>query len=306
MPAPGVEPFCGTGLPPAEGRFGARRATAEWIAADGRRAGPEDVDVIHEDVLTIEVADVGAYALMWTPTTDTFRAVGYTLADGILADDGIPEPLALAAGFVFTEGIVEKLEDIAEMSVCPERPDVVRMRLVRPEGVAVRRRNVVVNSACGVCGGRERLRDDALRAAPVTDRLRMSVAAFEPIRMALQAHQGIFGRTGGAHGVVLFGPGLEVLAVAEDLGRHNALDKVIGQRFLAGHGFAGCGVFITSRVSYEMMAKAARAGCEIVAAISAPTSLAIEMADRLDITLCAFVRGDSARVYTHPRRIVDA
>lgn len=278
--------------------------SAMQLAADGTKLDAVDCQVIHEDVLTIEVEDVGSYALMWTPTQSSSQAVGYTIEDGVLAEGGIPETLALGAGFAFTEGIVSRLGDIANMSICPERPDIVRMRLTSPARVTVRRRNVIMNSSCGVCGGREQLAESMAGTELVPDTLRMTVADFELIREAMRRHQGIFGSTGGAHGAAAFGPDLKVVAVAEDLGRHNALDKVIGYRFLSGLGFAGCGVFISSRISYEMVAKSARAGFELVAAISAPSSLAIEMADRFGITLCGFVRGDSAKVYTHPHRIV--
>lgn len=278
--------------------------SAMQLAADGTKLDAVDCQVIHEDVLTIEVEDVGSYALMWTPTQSSSQAVGYTIEDGVLAEGGIPETLALGAGFAFTEGIVSRLGDIANMSICPERPDIVRMRLTNPARVTVRRRNVIMNSSCGVCGGREQLAESMAGTELVPDTLRMTVADFEPIREAMRRHQGIFGSTGGAHGAAAFGLDLKVVAVAEDLGRHNALDKVIGYRFLSGLGFAGCGVFISSRISYEMVAKSARAGFELVAAISAPSSLAIEMADRFGITLCGFVRGDSAKVYTHPHRIV--
>lgn len=289
---------------PVPGQFGIMATSAAQRMADGTGADAVACQVVHEDVLTIEIEDVGSYALMWTPTQDNTQAAGYTIEEGVLAESGVPEALALGAGFAFTEGIVNRLGDIAHMAVCAERPDVVRMRLVDPAGVAVRRRNVVMNSSCGVCGGREQLAEGMACTAPVADTLRMTVADFDPVREAMRTHQGIFGSTGGAHGAAVFGPDLRVVAVAEDLGRHNALDKVIGYRFLSGLGFAGCGVFISSRISYEMVAKSARAGFELVAAISAPSSLAIEMADRFGITLCGFVRGDSAKVYTHPQRVV--
>lgn len=287
---------------PIPGRFGIKATSATRLAPDG--ISEAECQVIHEDVLTIEIEDVGTYALMWTPTEDGSQSVGYTVEDGVLADAGVPESLALGAGFAFTEGIVDRLDDIAYMSVCPERPDVVRMRLLNPGGVAVRRRNVVMNSSCGVCGGRDQIKHGTAATAPVGDTLRMSLADFELLRNTMHLHQGIFGSTGGAHGAAVFNASLESVAVAEDLGRHNALDKVIGYRFLSGEGFASCGVFITSRISYEMVAKSARANFEVIAAISAPSSLAIEMADRFGITLCGFVRGDSAKVYTHPHRIV--
>lgn len=278
--------------------------SAARLVADGTLAPMRACEVVQEDVLTIEIEDIGSYALMWTPTQDNYRAAGYTVEDGVLSDTGVPESLALAAGFAFTEGIVDSLADIASMAVCPERPDVVRMRLVHPDIVTVSRRNVVMNSSCGVCGGREQLAKGMASNTRVGDRLRVRIVDFDLVRAAMRAQQGIFDSTGGTHGAAIFDHDLHVVAVAEDLGRHNALDKVIGYRFLSRRGLAGCGVFISSRISYEMVAKSVRAGFELIAAISAPSSLAIETADRFGVTLCGFVRGDSAEVYTHPHRII--
>lgn len=287
---------------PVPGRAGVRSVPATRLAADGASGGA--CLVVEEDVLTIEVEDVGTYALMWTPTEAGGRAVGYTVEDGVLADaGGVPEALALAAGFAFTEGIIDRREDIAHMSVCPDRPDVLRMRLADPAGATVRRRDVVVNSSCGICGGRERVREHLAANCRVGDMLRLSVTDFAPLREAMRRQQEIFNSTGGAHGAAIFDAALRLVATAEDLGRHNALDKAIGQHFLAGGDFAGCGVFISSRISYEMVAKSVRAGFELIAAISAPSSMAIETADRFGITLCGFVRDEGAKLYTHPHRI---
>lgn len=270
-------------------------------SAAGRRSA--ECAIVEEDVLTIDVEEVGRYSLMWTPTEEHLGAVGYTSEDGVLADDGTPEALALAAGFAFTEGIVDSLADIVAMGICSERPDVVNMRLARPRHAAVHRRNVVVNSSCGICGGRDQLVTAVTGTRPAPGSLRLSVAELAAIRSEMQRRQRTFFRTGGTHGAALFGPDLEILATAEDLGRHNALDKVIGYRFLSGLPLRGCGVFLSSRVSYEMAAKAVRAGFDLLAAISAPSSLAIEVADRHGLTLCGFVRQDRATVYTHPERI---
>ncbi len=289
---------------PVPGRFGVKKTSAVRLADGGVDAS--ECQVIHEDVLTIEIEDVGSYSLMWTPTEDNSLSVGYAVEEGVLADAGVPESLALGAGFAFTEGIVDRLEDIVCMSVCPERPDVVRMRLVNPEGVAVSRRNVVLNSSCGVCGSREQIQHGVVPTARMGDVLRLSLADFKQLRSSMQERQDVFGSTGGAHCAAVFDAGLNLVAFAEDLGRHNALDKVIGYRFLGGKEMAACGVYITSRISYEMLAKSARANFEVVAAISAPSSLAIEMADRFGITLCGFVRGDNAEVYTHAHRILRA
>jgi FdhD protein len=276
---------------------------AERIAGGVKRDAVE-CQVVQEEVLTIEVEDIGSYALMWTPTTPNPGAVAYTTEDGVLAEEGVPEALALAAGFIFSEGMVASLADIAAMWICADRPDVVRIRLQHPEKAAVERRNVVVNSSCGVCGGREQLMSRPARAASAQGELRLSVVDLAAIRTELQSRQSIFPRTGGTHGAALFGPDLKILATAEDIGRHNALDKVIGYRLLSGQSFAACGAFISSRISYEMAAKAVRAGLDVLAAISAPSSLAIDLARQHGLTLCGFVRGETATVYTHPQRIV--
>lgn len=281
---------------------GGRNFRATRLGSDGF-LGDVATEVIEEEVLTVDVADVGRYALMWTPTRPLDGAAGFVAGDGVLADEAAPEPLALAAGFLFTEGLVDRLADIADMAVCAERPDVVRVRLANPALAPVRRRNVVLNSSCGVCGGREQIAERLAARGTTGDSLRLASGDLSALAAAMQRRQRVFRDTGGAHAAMIFGKDLRVRAFAEDLGRHNALDKVIGQQLLRGEPFAGCGVLMSSRLSYEMIAKSVRAGFELVAAISAPTSLAIDIADRAGITLCAFVRDERAEVYTHPRRI---
>jgi FdhD protein len=209
----------------------------------------------------------------------------------------------LAVGFAYTEGLIGHLRDIATLAVCPKQPDVVRMRLVAPSQVKVRRRNVLLTSSCGVCGSRELLDSTFADMAAVGDTLRVDIADLASLMTRMMDHQNVFSSTGGVHAAAVFSSEKKIVAVAEDLGRHNALDKVIGQRLLREQNLSGCGVVLSSRLSFEMIAKAARAGFEIVAAISAPTSLAIEIAERFGITLCGFVRGECATVYTHPGRI---
>ena len=284
--------------------FGAKTIMASEMGVNAGRGEPEEYCVVHEDMLSIDIEGVGSFALMWTPTTKSPGAIGYTSEDGLLAGEAVPESLALATGFMFTEGLVNSLAEIAAMWVCADRPDVVNVRLLQAETVKVRRRNVVVNSSCGICGGREQLINGVSSASLPTDALRMRVSDFARIRGAMQRRQRIFGSTGGTHGAALFDADLNVVAVAEDLGRHNALDKLIGYRLLSGLPFGGCGAFISSRLSYEMVAKAVRAGLDVLAAISAPSSLAIEIARHHQLTLCGFVRGDTAMVYATPHRIM--
>jgi len=121
---------------------------------------------------------------------------------------------------------------------------------------------------------------------------------------AVREQQVLFQACGGTHAVGIFDGRGQLLVVAEDTGRHNALDKAIGKSLLGGIPVAGCGVVLSGRASLEIVGKCARAGIELVSAISAPTSLAVEVAERCNITLCAFVRESRATVLSHPRRVL--
>lgn len=284
-------------------RRGVSAVTAYFIPEAGRPASVETCQVVEEDALTIDVDGIGSYTLMWTPTEHLEGGAGFTELDGVLAETDEPEALALAAGFAFTEGIVQGLDEIRTMAVCPDTPGVIRMEVVDPERVETRRRNVVLTSSCGVCGRREILEDNAFGLDPVPDAMRLDSTGFARLMQSMREQQAIFSRTGGAHAAAIFCDDGRILAVAEDLGRHNALDKVIGKVLLAGGDFSRCGALLSSRLSLEMVAKAVRAGLEIVAAVSAPTSLAIDVAERFGLTLCGFVRQDRATVFTGPHRI---
>jgi FdhD protein len=121
--------------------------------------------------------------------------------------------------------------------------------------------------------------------------------------LTMRGRQAIFARTGGTHAAALFNAKGTLLALAEDLGRHNALDKVIGHCLLHNLPSAGCCVLLSGRVSLEMVTKSARAGIELVAAVSAPSSMAINAARLVGITLCGFVRGDRLTAFSHPGRL---
>lgn len=262
--------------------------------------------VIEEAALTVDVETIGTYTLMWTPTDNALSPVGYTTEDGVLAEAGTPEALSLAAGFLLTEGIIDQLTDLRSMAVCPDNPDIVRVQLISPDRVQTRRRNVVMTSSCGICGGRDAV-EQLLGELPQTTRtLTCASDSFLPLMDTLKQRQRVFGQTGGAHAAAVFSAEGELIAEAEDLGRHNALDKVIGKCLLRGLSLEGCGVLLSSRLSLEMVSKAARAGLELIAAVSAPTSLAIEVAERAGITLCGFVRGERLTAYTHPFRLQDS
>lgn len=266
--------------------------------------------VVDEETLTIDVEGIGAYTLMWTPTRPMGAACGFVPGEGVLLGEGaggeagVPEVLALAAGFAHTEGLFDRIEGVRAVSICADAPDVVRLSLVDPTRARVRRRNVVIGSSCGICGGRERIEDVVRGIPPVGDVLRLGAAQLEAVMAAMRQRQAVWLATGGTHAAAIFDASGRVLALAEDLGRHNALDKVIGECLLAGIPLAGCGAALTSRITLEMASKAARAGLEVVAAVSAASSLAIEAANRFGITLCAFVRNGRATAFSYRHRLL--
>ncbi len=278
--------------------------TALYLADLDSDPQQASTQVIEEDALTLDIEGVGQYMLMWTPTVTVEQAHGFTLEDGVLGDVDAPEGLALAMGFALSEGLVQSLSDIKSVSVCADDPKVVQVQLHDPASVHVSRKNVVINSSCGICGPRDILEDNALGLCAVAQRLSIDRSAFLSLMEQMRAGQLIFQETGGSHAAAIFDNSGQVLAVAEDLGRHNALDKAIGTVLLERGELSACGVVLSSRLSLEMVLKAVRAGLEIMLAVSAPTSLAIEVANKFGVTLCGFVRGNRATVYTHSQRII--
>lgn len=214
----------------------------------------------------------------------------------------------LAAGFLFTEGLVGP-GDVARVSYCDtldgdQEFNVVTVRTKASfDQQSVARRNFYATSSCGVCGKASldevTVRCDALPAGPV---LKGSAIVAMPGR--LRARQRVFDRTGGLHAAGLFAAAGEIVSVREDVGRHNAVDKVVGHALLGSRvPLHGHSLMVSGRASFEIVQKAAVAGIPIVCAVSAPSSLAVEAADSLGMTLVGFVRGDSFNVYSHPERV---
>jgi FdhD protein len=227
------------------------------------------------------------------------------------------EDRALAAGFLLAERIIRSAADIGAIEHC-RHPDQSRAHHVvdvfligdaaaRVPALLEQRRQVVANSSCGICG-RATVDELASDIAPLHATCTMTLEALRELPGRLRARQTRFDETGGLHGAALFSSEGALLGSAEDVGRHNAVDKVIGALLLdETHGrspFSGAAALMVSgRVSFEIVQKAWLAGIEIVAAISAPTSLAIELAETAGITLLGFVRESGLNLYTHPGRI---
>lgn len=213
-----------------------------------------------------------------------------------------------AIGFSLTEGIIRRPADLLDVAILERENGLELAMTVHAdcfERLAQQRRNLVGRTGCGVCGA-ESL-EQAMRApAAVAGRLSVNAAALQAAVQALQAHQPLQVQTGAVHGAAWCSDAGEILAAREDVGRHNALDKLIGHLlrtgFDPGTGFA----LVSSRASYEMVYKAAAAGIELLAAVSAPTTLAIDFARRSGITLVGFTRPGRHNVYTFESRIRQA
>jgi FdhD protein len=209
----------------------------------------------------------------------------------------------MAVGFLFSEGVIDGMDDLDLIRECEDDPSVIRVKLAgKVPRIMDPGRNLVIVSSCGACGTEEF--GKKLDALPkVGDTLRIESEALRAAHQGIDRHQSLFKACGGTHAVGLFDREGRIIAATEDTGRHNALDKVLGKCLLEGLPFAGGAAVLSGRISLEMVGKCARAGIELISAISAPTSLAVEVAERCGITLCAFVRETRATVFTHPGRI---
>lgn len=215
----------------------------------------------------------------------------------------------LALGFCVTEGILAA-GDVSAIRYCDGSTagehNVVEVRRRVPEEIEEKlRRNVYTTSSCGVCGTTsiETVAKQCPSAAG--DHASFTAAAILAMPGALRRQQRVFERTGGLHAAAVFTPEADVVCLREDVGRHNAVDKVIGWAAMGGAlPLVGQALFVSGRVAFEIVQKAATAGIPVVAAVSAPTSLAVELAASLGVTLAGFVRGESMNVYTCAQRIV--
>ena len=184
---------------------------------------------------------------------------------------------------------------------CPDSPDVITVKT--RDAAEKPRRSLMITSSCGLCG-REDMKAMVAALGRVDGAMSVPFATLYQVPAAVRALQPLFDLTGGAHASALFDARGNVLCVKEDVGRHNALDKLIGHALLRNISLSEMGLFLSGRTSLEMIAKAARARIPLVAAVGAPTTAALEAADQLGITLCGFLRDERISVYSHGWRIV--
>jgi FdhD protein len=265
--------------------------------ADGQHRGPQSATradlLAAEEPLGIRVGGQALTLTMRTPGDDT----------------------DLAAGFLVSEGIVRSAADISRIMICSGAcghgahdgaGNIADVEL-RP-GVAVSpalRRNFLTTSACGVCG---KASIAELSVMPSFDlaagRVRFSPAVLAALPGRLRGAQRVFSRTGGLHAAGVFDAGGALLCAREDVGRHNAVDKGVGWALREGRlPLAGCVLLVSGRASFELVQKAVLAGIPVLAAVSAPSSLAADLAQEAGLTLVGFLRGASMNVYTGADRV---
>ncbi len=214
----------------------------------------------------------------------------------------------LAVGFLRTEGLIAGPEllrtTFGDPTAMNQPDDQVTVHLARPfDASRVAERHFVATASCGICG-KASLDEVVVRSDPIPDGPVVTRSVILALPDLLRAAQRAFDETGGLHAAGLFSPAGELLALREDVGRHNALDKLVGSQVLAkAMPLHDRILMVSGRVSFEIVQKAAVAGLPIVCAVSAPSDLAIQAADRLGVTLVGFLRGDGFNIYAHDERI---
>jgi FdhD protein len=261
--------------------------------ASGVLQAPADDDVVAEEPLEIRAQGEILAITMRTPGADR----------------------ELAVGFLFAEGVIGSRDDVGSVSHCG-RPDQEgygnTIDVVPGAGVSLdidrlsaTRRGTLTTAACGVCGRRS-VDDVIARCAPLpVAPATIAAAAILAAVEGLRGRQPNFARTGGIHGAALHDAEGKVLAAFEDIGRHNAVDKVVGALVLGGRvpGNEAALLVVSGRASYEVVQKASAAKVPVIASVSAASSLAVDLARSAGITLCGFVRNGAMTVYAHPERI---
>jgi FdhD protein len=246
----------------------------------GQQSKTTTDSVVVEQAVTVMVDKVGSFTIMATPS----------------------DIEALAVGFIYSEGIIRGIKDCLAVSRSEKMPLVVGIEVQNPTQIA--KRNLIVASSCGMCGVRN-IEKMLSEISPCDNTLSISADRLTDMAETMRSMQKLFQATGGAHAAAVFDAKETILAFAEDIGRHSAFDKAIGKCLMAELATNGSGVVLSGRVSLEMVFKAARAGIELIAAVSAPSSFAIEAAQLWNITVCGFVRTGRMNIYTHPERITD-
>ena len=246
--------------------------------------------IVVEAPLEIQIWD--AVLEKYTPLLITMRTPG--------------QDIALSLGLLYTEGLISRPDDVLVSKQVDEQ--LVRM-MVDPKVLPRlddRNRRFYSTASCGVCGktSLDKLQYHSCHF-PARNSPKVPIGTLQDLPQQLQFAQALFHQTGGNHAAALFQPDGELIELQEDVGRHNALDKLIGHALLQGRTPWRNNILVLSgRISFELVQKASMLGVPILLAVGAPSSLAIELADECGITLMGFVRSDRCNIYSQPQRVV--
>lgn len=267
-------------------------ARVRTVAVRGEMASERPDVLAAEEPMEVRVEGAGQEAV---PVAVTMRTPG--------------GDFELAVGFLYTEGLVSGRDDVRRVSYCEDLEseeqhyNVVTVSLARPFDPELLKRNFYASSSCGICG-KATLDDVEVHCAPIAPGPTIAGEVVRALPGALREAQRVFEQTGGLHAAGLFAPSGRLLSLREDVGRHNAVDKVVGEALLAGYLPLSQRVLqVSGRIGFEIVQKAARGGIPVISAVGAPSSLAVDAAQRLGMTLIGFVRDERFNVYTHPDRV---
>jgi len=268
--------------------------TITTLEVAGRECHRREIELIVEEPLEIRINGEPYATIMRTPGFE----------------------MELAAGFCFTEGIIDSLAEVLTLGFCADAENTGNIvNVMTAAGRAGERSSASVEprkasgrrlesrSSCGLCGV-TMLEDINRVLLPLEDELRIPAVDIVRMQYVMVEKQALQARTKGVHAVALVRPDGVPVIVREDVGRHNALDKAIGHALLYGIDCSGCVAILSGRISFEMAQKAIRARIPVVAAVSAATALAVDLANHLNCTLIGRLRDDSLSIYTHQERIV--
>lgn len=258
-------------------------------------AGPEDDELAVEEPLEIRLG--------WGPIADR-RQAAISITMRTPGDD-----TALALGFLHGEGLIADADAVRSAGPCeaPAEGAVVRVELEPSVAVDLDRlqRHFYTTSSCGVCGKQslEALRFQT-RWSPADSPFRISATALRSLPAMLREKQPLFRSTGAIHAAARFDGNGRIISVAEDVGRHNALDKLLGRALRQGElPLADSGILVSGRASFELVQKAVMAGCPLLAAVGGPSSLAVDAAATFDMTLVGFLGAERFNVYAGAERV---
>jgi FdhD protein len=262
---------------------------AQVVTVEGERRSRRSDRLATEEPMEIRIEEPGAEQ---RSVAVTMRTPGHDFE--------------LAVGFLLTEGLIAGRDDVRGVRYCAvpreeQHYNVVSVSVAR--ALEFEQRSFYATSSCGVCG-KASLDAIDVQCAPIADGPVIAPAVVTSLPDALREAQAVFDRTGGLHAAGLFGAEGALIMSREDVGRHNAVDKLVGAQLLEGRlPLSDSILMVSGRTSFEIIQKAATAGIPIVCAVSAPSSLAVDAARRFGLTLVGFLRGERFNIYTRAERI---